>query len=89
MAAELKNKSLHARKAVGDDMATLEQTEETLDSNQDAMDVNNRKLKEQTIAMRRSTCWVWLMLLAVCVIFVLMFILMKIFPKRKPPTLHR
>ena len=49
------------------------------------MDAVNEKLKQQIAAMRKSSCWVCLMLLMVCLLFVFTFVLMKIFPKRKPP----
>ena len=83
---ELKDKSLQAREAVKDDVASLESTADVLDLNQAKLDENNERLKAQVKSMRGSTCMTWLMLLVVCVLFVFTFFFMKVRPS--PPDLH-
>ena len=46
-------------------------------------------LQEQIRRMSQSSCYVWIMLLLVSVLFMMTFIMMKLFPKRKltaPPA---
>ena len=81
---ELKDKSLQAREAVKDDVASLESTADVLDLNQAKLDENNERLKAQVASMRGSKCWTWLMLLVVCLLFVATFFFMKLFKKKKP-----
>ena len=55
-----------------------------LDLNQAKIDENNERLKQQVKSMSASTCWTWLMLLVVCMLFVATFFFMKVFSKKKP-----
>ena len=49
---ELKDKSLQAREAVKDDVASLESTADVLDLNQAKLDENNERLKAPVKSMR-------------------------------------
>ncbi|KAL1524885.1 hypothetical protein AB1Y20_019764 [Prymnesium parvum] len=90
MAAELRERSLLARKAIAADCSTLASTDAVIDSNQSAMDTINPRLQEQLKRMKQSSCNVWLMMLVVAILFIVTFFMMKLFPKRKhaPPIQH-
>jgi hypothetical protein len=83
MVSELRARSLQARKAVRDDLATLDATGALIDQNKAKLDKNNERLKEQIEQMRSSKCVTWVMVLLVCLMFVGTYLLMKIFPKPK------
>jgi galactokinase len=83
MVSELRARSLQARKAVRDDLNTLDATGELLDQNQAKLDRNNERLKKQIEQMRASKCVTWVLVLLVCLMFVATYLLMKLFPKPK------
>ena len=85
---ELRDRTLHVRQAVRDDVAVLDATSKTLDNNQGALRDNNARLAARFKAMRSSTCTTCFLILAVCAIFVCTVLLMKIVPKAQQPHLQ-
>ena len=75
------NTMLQARRAVADDAQTLDRTEEQIDANRAQLGMINERLRQQIQRMQGSTCLVWIMLLLVFLIFIGMYLFMKIVPK--------
>ncbi len=53
-----------------------------LEANRIQLEKSNERLREQLQHMRSSTCYVWLLMLFVCVVFIFMYLLMKTFKKK-------
>eukprot|EP00967_Tisochrysis_lutea_P044822 scaffold54379_cov33-Tisochrysis_lutea.AAC.2 len=51
MVSELRERSLQARKAVRDDIATLDATGQLIEANRAKLDQNNERLREQVMAV--------------------------------------
>ena len=80
---QLRDRSIQARQAVRNDNTTLDSTSAQLDGNQAKLDENNSRLRTQLAAMRSSSCWICMMIMVVCALFVFMFLMMKVVPKRQ------
>ncbi len=76
----LKEQTLAANEMIKKDTETLEKTSHLADKNTERLGVEAERL-----AIHAGTgcrCWIWFMLLVVCVTFVAMVLVMKIFRKR-------
>ena len=69
------------RDAVLSHNRTLDDAADVLETNTAQLGTNNERLRAQTKAMSSSTCFVWLLLLIVCMLFGAVVLVMKTVPK--------
>lgn len=79
MAQNLKHNSLVARNILKKDTKVLDNATKMADSNFTKLKHESERLEE--ITKRPCSLWVWMMLASVCVVFIMMIIFIRFFPK--------
>ncbi|KAJ7390611.1 SNAP receptor use1 [Desmophyllum pertusum] len=80
MAQNLKHSSVMASNIIKEDNKTLEHSTKLADSNFEKLKRESERLEELT--QRSCSWWIWIMLITVCVVFMLMIMFIRLFPKK-------
>ncbi|XP_064475018.1 vesicle transport protein USE1-like isoform X2 [Ornithodoros turicata] len=80
LAQNLKQNATLAGHIVKKDTETVQKTVQNADQNYSKLQTEQSRLEEH---LRRScSCWIWMMLGVVCIVFLNMVVFMRVFPKR-------
>jgi len=80
MTRQWKQQSSAANYSIKKDIQVLDKNNTVADTNQSKLGTEAARLSE--FNARACNCWIWLVLLVVCCVFVSMVLLIRIFPKR-------
>ncbi|KAL6069102.1 SNAP receptor use1 [Balamuthia mandrillaris] len=83
MVGKLKYNSLRVEEIIRKDNSKLEDLDHLTELNLKNISGENKSLAKHNSGVSSATCWYWIILLFVALIFVWMILLMKMFPKRR------
>ncbi|CAG8565795.1 3781_t:CDS:2 [Paraglomus occultum] len=81
LAERLKMNSLAFGDILARDEKVIDDAQATVNGNLDRLRNEGGRLRQYTVQSKKTTCFVWVVVIFVCVVFVLMFMLIRVFPK--------